>query len=90
MLPLKTLRVLLPIFIIFFVPAKSQLCQKCDQTISGRNFNYADVLEIIQDEDYLEEADFDDIRRHRYKRHLNISTIHRISGVILRLQYFNI
>jgi len=71
MLPLKTLQVVLPIFIIILVPANSQLCQKCDQTISGRNFNYADVLEIIQDEDYLEEADFDDIRRHRYKRHTN-------------------
>ena len=31
----------------------------------GRNFNYDNALTIIQDEQYLEDVDFDDIRRLR-------------------------
>ena len=31
---------------------------------SGRNFNYDEALPIIQEEDYLEDLDFDDIKRH--------------------------
>merc|ERR1712223_1351233 len=39
--------------------------QSCDQTVTGRNFNYDNALTIIQDEQYLEDVDFDDIRRLR-------------------------
>ena len=40
--------------------------RKCDQQITGRNFQYSNALEIIQDESYLDGADFDDIRARRY------------------------
>ena len=30
----------------------------------GRQFNYEDALTIMQDEEYLEDADFDDIKRY--------------------------
>ena len=52
---------------------KSQLCQICSQEITGRNFEYRTALQIIQDEDYLDEADFDDIRikRRYYSRGKN-------------------
>ena len=36
--------------------------QTCDRTITGRNFNYAEALRIIQEEEYLADEDFDDIR----------------------------
>ena len=36
--------------------------QTCDRVITGRNFDYASALTIIQDEEYLEDEDFDDIR----------------------------
>ena len=49
--------------------AKSQLCRRCDQIISGRNLAYSRALEIIQEEDYLDEEEFDEIR---YKRHLKV------------------
>ena len=39
--------------------------QTCDRTVSGRNFDYASALSIIQDEEYLEDEDFDDIRFYR-------------------------
>ena len=39
--------------------------QICDRTISGRNFDYARALEIIQDEEYLEPEDFDEMRFYR-------------------------
>ena len=44
--------------------------QTCDRTISGRNFDYANALRIIQDEDYLENEDIDNIRF--YRKHGNI------------------
>ena len=49
--------------------ARSQQCRRCDQIISGRNLAYSRALEIIQEEDYLDEDEFDEIR---YKRHLNV------------------
>ena len=49
--------------------AESQLCRRCDQIISGRNLAYSRALEIIQEEDYLDEEDFNEIR---YKRHLKV------------------
>ena len=36
--------------------------QTCDRTVTGRNFDYASALSFIQDEEYLENEDFDDIR----------------------------
>ena len=37
--------------------------QTCDQTITGRSFSYGRALEVVQTEDYLEDIDFDFIRR---------------------------
>jgi hypothetical protein len=40
--------------------------QTCDQAITFRNFNYARALEVVQDEQYLDDIDFDEIRlRHK-------------------------
>ena len=52
-----------------FLLARSQQCRRCDQIISGRNLAYSRALEIIQEEDYLDEDEFDEIR---YKRHLKV------------------
>ena len=49
--------------------AESQLCRRCDQIISGRNLAYSRALEIIQEEEYLDEEEFDQIR---YKRNLRV------------------
>lgn len=38
------------------------VCRRCDQTISGRNLPYARALEIIQNEEYLSEAELGVIR----------------------------
>ena len=32
--------------------------QVCEQIITGRNFDYASALEIIQSEEYLQDSDF--------------------------------
>ena len=47
--------------------------RQCDQIITGRNLLYSRALEIVQNEEYLSEADLDLIRR-RYKRQTNTST----------------
>ena len=39
--------------------------QTCDQAITYRNFNYARALEVVQDEEYLDDVDFDAIRLRR-------------------------
>ena len=39
--------------------------QTCDQQITFRNFNYARALEVVQDEEYLDDVDFDEIRLRR-------------------------
>ena len=49
--------------------AESQQCRRCDQIISGRNLAYSRALEIIQEEEYLDEEEFDQIR---YKRNLRV------------------
>ena len=36
--------------------------------ISGRQFEYGRALEIMQDESYLQDADYDDIRIRRQDR----------------------
>ena len=46
----------------------SAQCRKCDQTITGRNFMYSRALDIIQDEEYLDQSDFDEIRLKRRLR----------------------
>merc|ERR1712223_250 len=54
-------------FVVFTVKMSLAGCfvQTCDQTITGRNFEYDRALEIIEEEEYLEDVDFDDIRRLR-------------------------
>ena len=44
--------------------------QTCDRTVTGRNFDYDSAVSVIQEEDYLEDEDFDDIRF--FRRHGNI------------------
>jgi hypothetical protein len=39
--------------------------QTCDQQITFRNFNYARALEVVQDEEYLDDVDFDVVRLRR-------------------------
>ena len=39
--------------------------QTCDQAITFRNFDYSRALEIIQDEEYLDDVNFDEIRVSR-------------------------
>ena len=39
--------------------------QTCDQAITFRNFDYARVLEVVQDQEYLDDVDFDEIRLSR-------------------------
>ena len=58
------------ITLLFFIEVlilnvNSQTCRVCDQFISGRNLPYERALSIIQDEEYLDDSDFDEIR---YKR----------------------
>jgi hypothetical protein len=36
--------------------------QTCDQAITFRNFDYSRALEIVQEEEYLEDVNFDEIR----------------------------
>ncbi len=54
-----------------FLLVESQQCRRCDQLISGRNLAYSRALEIIQEEEYLDEDEFDEIR---YKRHLKVKS----------------
>ena len=45
------------------------IVNQCSQSVTGRRLSYARALEIIQDEEYLDETDFDIIRKHhRQKR----------------------
>ena len=39
--------------------------QTCDQAITFRNFDYSRALEIVQDEEYLDDIEFDEIRVSR-------------------------
>ena len=39
--------------------------QTCDQAITFRNFDYSRALEIVQEEEYLEDVNFDEIRLSR-------------------------
>ena len=55
------------LFLAEIIYLMSAQCRKCDQTITGRNFMYSRALDIIQNEEYLDLSDFDEIR---YKRKL--------------------
>ena len=55
------------LFLAEIIYLTSAQCRKCDQTITGRNFMYSRALDIIQNEEYLDLSDFDEIR---YKRKL--------------------
>ena len=63
------------ITLLFFFEAlilvNSQTCRVCDQFISGRNLPYERALSIIQDEEYLDDSDFDEIR---YKRRYDLQS----------------
>ena len=48
------------------------LVRNCDRTITGRRLRYARILQIIQNEEYLTEDDFDEIRRK--DEHVSSST----------------
>ena len=41
------------------------IVRQCNQQITGRRLTYDRALEIIQEEEYLDEADFDNIRRQK-------------------------
>ena len=55
------------LFLAEFCYLTNGQCRKCDQTITGRNFMYSRALDIIQNEEYLDSSDFDEIR---YKQKL--------------------
>ena len=42
--------------------------QTCEQLIMGRNLRYQEALRIIQNEEYLEAADFDMVLNRKKKR----------------------
>ena len=65
-----------------FLLAESQQCRRCDQIISGRNLAYSRALEIIQEEDYLDEEEFDEIR---YKRHLKVKNPYKFERKYVKL-----
>ena len=66
-----TLHIWLKSSLFYSEPYLSDMAtQTCDRTVTGRNFDYNSALRIIQQEDYLEDEDFDDIRF--YRRHGNI------------------
>ena len=49
----------------------------CNQLISGRNLRYGRVLEIVQNEEYLDAADLDQIRRRALSSIPNYQFQHR-------------
>lgn len=64
--------------------------QTCDQVITGRQFQYDRALEIIQDEEYLEDLDFDDIKRYDTSQILKkISEINPNFNIPQDIQYSN-
>ena len=54
---------LCPPRVITYLPEPVWNRVKKNINFAGRQFDYPSALEIIQDEEYLEDADFDDIRR---------------------------
>merc|ERR1712224_55676 len=46
-------------------PPVAQVTFQCDQQIMGRNLEYSSALQLIQNEDYLDESDIDEIRFFR-------------------------
>ena len=62
------------LFLAEIIYLTSAQCQKCDQTITGRNFMYSRALDIIQNEEYLDQSDFDEIRLKRIRRQTDTVT----------------
>ena len=59
------------------LPTMSCFRQTCKQTITGRRRRYRRALQIVQNEEYLEAADLDIIRRHwTYVKDLDLRTKH--------------
>ena len=44
------------------IAANAQFCRRCDQSISGRNMRYSSALRIVQNEEYLSQADLSVLR----------------------------
>ena len=62
------------LFLVEIIYLTSAQCRKCDQTITGRNFMYSRALDIIQNEEYLDLSDFDEIRyKQKLKSLLSVS-----------------
>ena len=62
------------LFLAEIIYLTSAQCRKCDQTITGRNFMYSRALDIIQNEEYLDLSDFDEIRyKQKLKSLLSVS-----------------
>ena len=62
------------LFLAEIIHLTSAQCRKCDQTITGRNFKYSRALDIIQNEEYLDLSDFNEIRyKQKLKSLLSVS-----------------
>merc|ERR1712008_266267 len=56
---------ILSVELVLFSKSKmSCFVMECDQTITGRNFEYDEALKIVQFEEYTEDVDFDEIKRY--------------------------
>ena len=53
---------ILSLFIYEMMLLVTSQCRTCDQQITGRNLGYNRALEIIQNEEYLDDSDFDEIK----------------------------
>ena len=51
----------------------------CDQIITGRNLKYGRALQIVQNEEYLDEADLNIIRRRKDRVKRQIGTVTPVS-----------
>ena len=71
------------LFLAEIIYLTSAQCRKCDQTITGRNFMYSRALDIIQNEEYLDQSDFDEIRLKRIRRQTDTVT----NGMSYIIQY---
>ena len=77
-------------FLEVLILVNSQTCRVCDQFISGRNLPYERALTIIQDEEYLDDSDFDEIRyKRRYdSQSYNQGKMFRFFPLISNLIYY--
>jgi len=74
-------------FFEVLILVNSQTCRVCDQFISGRNLPYERALAIIQDEEYLDDSDFDEIRyKRRYDSQSYNEVFHRWHSRVKRAE----